>query len=358
MVAKTKKSKRLHKEIAGAEFFIYLVVVASFLGFLGWYAGSRYQDAHPLKGQVSATSQAADNYKQLDLTVATKAYYSNTAIKKKRVVDTGTGFQNTIFDFAVPKDNLTEHGLMSLPVTPAPPGGYPVVILLHGYTNPWSYSTYRAYLGDMEFYAAHGFAVLKPDLRGQGLSIADGTPDGAYYSMSYNTDVMSLIAAVRQTHYLDKNNINLWGHSMGAYIALRAAVLSPSVKNVILLSGPVGYIKDMYSSYVAISDRLNPTASAIRADELATFGTPISNPGFWENTSPINYVSKSKAHFQIDVGSADTIVPPHFSADLDKALTSAHKDHEYYVYAGGAHGLVKERNLIWSRSLSVLSKKT
>ncbi len=356
MAAKIKKAKHLSKRIVKAEAFFYLVLVAIFLGGLGWLTDSRYQDAHPVNGQVSESSLGADNYKQLNLGLAAKAYYSNTAIQKSRTTTSGAGFTNMVFDFKVPKDNLTEHGLMSLPTSPAPPHGYPVVILLHGYANPWSYSTYNAYLGDMEFYAAHGFAVLKPDFRGQGLSIADGTPDGAYYSMSYNTDVMSLIAATRQTHYLSKTDINLWGHSMGAYIALRAAVLSPSIKNVILLSGPVGNIADMFSSYVAISDRLNPTASAIRADMLDKFGTPVTNPSYWNNTSPLNYLSKTKAHIQIHVGSADKIVPPHFSADLDKKLTEAKKDHEYYVYPGGTHGLGKDRSLIWSRSLSALTK--
>ena len=357
MSAKIKKLKSSHKQTPKAEKLIYLLIVAIFLSVLGWLADTRYEDAHPVSGQTSENGQAADNYKQLNLSIAAKAYYSNKAIKKKYVVGSGSGFSNLVFDFSVPKDGLTEHGLMSLPTSAQPPGGYPVVILLHGYTNPWSYSTYKAYLGDMDFYAAHGFAVLKPDLRGQGVSLADGTPDGANYSMSYNTDVMSLIAAVRQTKYLDKTNINLWGHSMGAYIALRAAVLTPPIRNVILLSGPVGYIQDMYSSYVAISDSLNPTASAIRADELARFGTPLSNPAFWDTTSPINYVSKSKAHFQIHVGTADVIVPPRFSADLDQALSKAGKDHEYYVYAGGTHGLGKQRDLIWQRSLAALNKK-
>jgi dipeptidyl aminopeptidase/acylaminoacyl peptidase len=353
---KTKKTTR-QKKIAKLEFLIYLIVVAAFFGMLSWLAGRQYENIHPIKGQISVNTPSATDYNQMDLRLAAKAYYSNTPIRKNRVVTATSDYQNIIFDFSVPKDKLTEHGLMSLPAKAPPSGGYPVIILCHGYNNPWSYSTYNAYLGDMDFYTKKGFAVLKPDFRGQGLSIADGSPDGAYYSMSYNTDIMSLIAAVKRTPYLDKNNINLWGHSMGAYIALRAAVLYPSIKNVILLSGPVGTVQDMYSAYTAISDRLNPTASAIKGDELARFGTPYSNPGFWNNTSPLNFLRNSKAHIQIHVGTDDAIVPPEFSAELDQALSKAHKDHEYYVYPGGGHGLISERSLILSRSLAALSKK-
>lgn len=359
MSKRTKKSKNQNpkKKLAKAEFLIYLVIVAAFFGMLSWLAGRQYQNVHSIKGQVSVSTPSAGDYAQLDLRLASRAYYSNTPVRKNRVVTATSDYQNILFDFSVPKDNLTEHGLMSLPAKAPPSGGYPVIILCHGYNNPWSYSTYKAYLGDMEFYASKGFAVLKPDFRGQGLSIADGSPDGAYYSMSYNTDVMSLIAAVKRTPYLDKNNINLWGHSMGAYIALRAAVLSPSIKNVILLSGPVGTVQDLYSAYTAISDRLNPTASAIKGDELARYGTPYSNPGYWDNTSPLNFLSHSQAHFQIHVGTDDAIVPPEFSAELDQALTKANKSHEYYVYDGGGHGLVAERSIIWSRSLAALLKK-
>lgn len=343
----------LARFVSFAYFLGFFIILATGI----WLVENRYEAAHPVRGQISASIPASDNYKQLDLSLAAKAYYTNKPVNKKRVIDVGSAFQNIVFSFAVPKDGLTEYGLMSLPTASPPSQGYPVIILCHGYANPWNYSTYYDYLGDMEFYASHGFAVLKPDFRGQGLSVADGTPDGAFYSMSYNTDIMSLIAAIKQTPYLDKTDINLWGHSMGAYIALRAAVLSPSIKNVILLSGPTGTAAELYYHGERVSDRLNPTAGAIRADELARFGTPVSNPAFWNKTSPLNYLSKSKAHFQIHVGSADKIVPPSFSDELNQALDKAGVAHDYYIYQGAQHGLVPQRPLIWSRSLALLQTK-
>jgi len=243
-----------------------------------------------------------------------------------------------------------------LPQSAPPASGYPILVLCHGYVNPWSYSTTKSYLSDMEFYSKKGFAVLKPDFRGQGLSIPDGQPEGAFYSTAYNTDVLSLISAAKQTSYLDKNNISIWGHSMGAYVALRAAVVDPDIKNVILLSGPVGYPQDMYQSYVAVSDTANPVAAYIRLNQLNTHGTPITNPSFWNAAAPINFVASTKANIQIHVGDQDATVPPHFSADLDSALSAANKPHGYFVYAGGLHGLVAERSQIWQRSLALLEK--
>jgi dipeptidyl aminopeptidase/acylaminoacyl peptidase len=203
----------------------------------------------------------------------------------------------------------------------------------------------------MEFYSQRGYTVIKPDLRGQGLSIGAGSADGAYYSMAYNTDLMSLISAVKLTDNLNANKINLWGHSMGAYIALRASVLSPDIKNTVLLAGPVGSVRDMYNAYVAISDTGNQTAGAIRAAVLTAKGTPNSNPEYWEKTSPLNYLDKSKSFYQIHIGSSDRIVPPKFSADFDAVLSNLNKPHEYFVYQGGDHGLLGLRSSIWARSV-------
>src|SRR5665213_1922735 len=205
---------------------IVLIVVSIYLYRVN------FQHGHPSAGHyVSGRSDPAQAYKNLDLSVAGQASYTGSAVQNVKDLGISHGVEHRIFRFSVAKDALTESGLLTLPVTPPPAGGYPVLILCHGYVNPLYYSTQKAYLYDMEFYSRNGFAVLKPDYRGQGLSISNGSPNGAYYSMAYNTDVMSLIADVKQTPNFNKNNLNLWGHSMGAYIALRASVLSHDIKN-------------------------------------------------------------------------------------------------------------------------------
>jgi pimeloyl-ACP methyl ester carboxylesterase len=329
-----------------------LLIIAVVLTFLAF----DYFHGNPKTGDyISGQAEPSAAYKNLDLSIAKTATYVSNPIKISRDLGVVGGVRQQIFNFYVAKDNLTESGLLSLPLTPAPAGGYPLIILCHGYSNPLYYSTEKAYLPDMEFYSKNGYAVLKPDYRGQGLSIGQGSPEGAYYSMAYNTDVLSLIAAAKVTKMFNKNDINLWGHSMGAYVALRASVLSPDIKNTILLSGPIGYVQDMFSSYVAISDANNAVAATIRAKQLSAHNTPMANPAFWDKTSPLNYLKDSKSFYQIHVGTADKIVPPHFSADFDTVLTKDSKPHQYYVYPGGDHGLVSLKPIIWSRSLAQLN---
>ncbi len=292
----------------------------------------------------------------LDLRLARQATYPSSSIGLVQDLGVEEGLKKQIISFAVPVDHLTEYGLLMLPSSPAPAKGYPVIILCHGYINPEVYKTTSSYLSDMEFYAKNGFAVIKPDFRGQGLSSGQGSSDSAYYSMSYNTDLMSLISSIKDTKYLNKDNINLWGHSMGAYIALRASVVSKDVKNTIFVSGPVDSLKKLYLTYIPPSDENNPRALKTRQAVFAKYGTPGEDSGFWKTANPTAYINQTATRFQIQTGELDEIVPPALSEEFDAYLTSLHHSHEYYVYPDGKHSLIAQRNLIWGRSLAYLRK--
>jgi dipeptidyl aminopeptidase/acylaminoacyl peptidase len=292
--------------------------------------------------------------RSLDLRAAAKNSYQSSAMAVVQDLGSDNGLTQKVISFGVPADGLTEYGLLVQPDGPASPSGYPAIVLCHGYENPRQYSTTADYLQDMFFYARQGFAVIKPDYRGQGFSLHQGQADSAYYSMAYNTDLMSLIVSLKKTAYIDKTNINLVGHSMGAYIALRAAVLSPDIKRLVLLSGPVDSLSKMYTTYIPPSDVNNIYALQTRNDVFSKYGTPADDTVFWKYASPINLVTRIKARIQIHVGSLDQTVPPEFSADLDTVLTQHRIAHEYYVYPDGPHSLEPQRPLIWSRSLQLL----
>ena len=354
--SKIKKPRRTKKNLLSV--FLIIVAMALYLGVIWFFVTQTYQSQPTQAGSLSSgeTFASEDFSKSLDLRIATKATYASSTLRMIKDLGSSNGIDEQIINFAVPTDKLSEYALMTMPSGQRPASGWPVIILCHGYYNPEQYVTSTGYTADMDFYSQHGYAVIKPDYRGQGLSIHQGSPTGAYYSMDYNTDVMSLITAVKKTSYLNKNNINLWGHSMGAYIALRSAVLSPEIKNVILLSGPVGTPKDMFDDYMAVSDADNPVALKLRQTTVLKYGTPATNPKFWNTTAPINYVSQLNANVEIYVGTDDHTVPPVFSAELDTALSNAHKIHEYQVFDGANHGLDDQRPDIWQTSLQQLDK--
>lgn len=341
---KKNKSKKLILIIAGLAVFVVALVEHKLL--VHGVVDERLTDTAKL---VEVKNSAGGDKYSLNLDLARQATYYSPPFSITKLLPRVGGI--TPREISFKSEGLKEYGLMTEPTSPMPINGYPVIILLHGFVPPQKFNTDgAAYLSDMIYYSQHGYVVIRPDLRGNGKS--EGIPEGAYYSMAYNVDIMSLISSVQQTAYLNKSDITLWGHSMGGYLALRAAVLSPDIKRVVILSGSVGTPIDMFTMYFAPSDELNPIALKVRSDVLAKHGSPLSNPQFWEATSPLNYLSKTNAEFQIHVGSNDRVVPPEFSADLSRALEAAHRKYQYYIYAGADHGLGSQRELVRSRSIA------
>jgi dipeptidyl aminopeptidase/acylaminoacyl peptidase len=335
----------------GLLFYTLLVLtVASFL----------YSRSHSTVGQLNSGDIYLGGQFNggLDLRFAAGNQYPSSKIALTKNLGTRYGVSEKLINYKIRIDGITGYGLMMQPLGVVPAQGFPVIILCHGYTSPSSYISTRGYIEDMAFYAQHGFAVIKPDYRGQGNSKHQGEADSAYYSMAYNNDVMSLISAVKQTDYLDKSKINLWGHSMGAYIALRAAVLSSDIKNLVLLSGPVDSLDKMYLAYIPPSDENNLNALKTRSEVFSKYGIPAENNLFWRYASPINFAQNIGAKIQINQGAKDTIVPPEFSADLDKSLNAKNILHEYYVYPDGLHSLAAQRPLIWVRSLNMFESSS
>lgn len=326
-----------------------VIGLSSFIVYTFWHS-------HREIGQygISDIYPGKNLHKSLDLKLALRAKYPSGPIKVVKELGGDGSVRQRLVSFEVKNDNLTEYALLMRPDTEPPPQGYPVLILIHGYMHPQSYTTDLSYIGDMRYYAENGFVVIKPDLRGQGKSINVGSPDSAYYSMSYNTDIMSLISAIRQTDGIDKSNVNLWGHSMGAYIALRTAVLSPDIKNIILLAAPVDSLEKMYLTYIPPSDENNPLALATRVEVFSKYGTPNENQRFWYDASPINFVSRIKGNVQIHSGLLDGLVPSTFSISLRDALSRARVSHQYYEYPYGSHSLIESRPEIFQRSLEVM----
>ncbi|HET7827633.1 MAG TPA: alpha/beta fold hydrolase [Candidatus Saccharimonadales bacterium] len=347
---KPKNLRRLAGILALGGLFIFILVASVSYGVYQLW----HQHIEAGQFQVSDTFLGENLYTSLDLKVAGRASFPSSPVKMVQDLGVDNGVDRQHFSFDVKDDHLTEYGLVTLPTAAEPQNGYPAIILLHGFSPPRDYNTDTFYLPDMEFYSQHGFAVFKPDLRGLGLSIHSGHTNSAFYSMDYNTDVMSLISALKQSSLVDKSNISLWGHSMGAYIGLRAAVLSPDVRNLILLSGPVDSLTKMYVTYLPSSDAEDPYALATRNEVFAKYHPP-NHDQFWTDASPINHLPKIKAKIEINVGLADRTVSPEFSADLDAALTRDRIAHQYFAYAGGKHSLLLQRDMIWSRSLQLLT---
>ncbi|MDF2461411.1 MAG: Dipeptidylaminopeptidase/acylaminoacyl-peptidase [Candidatus Saccharibacteria bacterium] len=203
-----------------------------------------------------------------------------------------------IFDVSYRSDDLKVYALMTVPGAGKPDGGYPTIVLAHGYIRPTEYQTDGGdYTGWTSAYCNAGYAVIKPDFRGHGRS--EGTATGGHFSSNYTYDLLNLTASLNTVPDLNPSRVAWFGHSMGAHVALRGLVADHGqpVKAAVLVSGVVGSLQDIIYNW----RRGTPPASISpqRARILEEFGDPEENSAAWKASSAINYVDAIKSPVDI-----------------------------------------------------------
>ena len=266
------------------------------------------------------------------------------------------GFRSYIVSY--PSDGLKLYALMNVPARNPPSGGWPVIILNHGFIAPNQYSTANSYKAFSDYFARNGFLVLKPDYRGHANS--EGNPEGSHYSPAYTYDVLNLVSSVKRYRQANSEKIGMWGHSMGGNVTLRAIVVSDDISASVIAAGVVGSAEDLFYNWRRRTGFRPPpwwATQSARALLVQDYGEPKDNPEFWAKVSAINYVDAITGPVQIHHGMQDASVPKEFSDSLNAALEKAGKEVEYFVYEGGDHNLSGEfRGLFLSRSLEFFNR--
>ena len=129
------------------------------------------------------------------------------AIAKSQIIAVGSLPNRGVCNVAVisyQSDGNTVRALMQLPVSAQPAAGYPVVILAHGYIAPTTYQTEGTdYQSFINYYCAHGYAVIKPDYRGNGQST--GIATGGDLEPDYTYDILNLVASLPNIPKIDSS---------------------------------------------------------------------------------------------------------------------------------------------------------
>lgn len=240
-------------------------------------------------------------------------------------------------------DGLKIYGLLTVP-DGAPPdaGGWPVIIFNHGYIAPEQYQTTERYVSYVDAFAKNGYIVFKPDYRGNGNS--EGRPEGAYYSPAYATDVLNAVSSLKRYKDADGERIGMWGHSLGGNITLRDMVINTKdIKAAVIWGGVVGSYYDLMNNWhrrttFQPSER-ERFRSGYRESLIATYGSPDTNPGFWQSIDPTYHLSDISTPIQLHTGGNDEVVPVEFSVSLKDKLEKLGKVVEYYNYPGGDHNI-------------------
>lgn len=294
----------------------------------------------------------------LQISQMRKQSYSGSDLTIEQKLAAGNNYNQYIASYF--SDGLKIYGLLTVPIGDSPKNGWPVIIFNHGYIPPEQYRTTERYVAYVDSFARNGYIVFKSDYRGNGSS--QGQPEGAYYSTAYTVDVLNALASIKKFQGVDVNKIGMWGHSMGGNIILRSLVISPDIKVAVIWGGVVGTYDDLMNNWTrkvpyVPSTRELALRNRNRENLIAQYGTPESNPTFWNSIDPNYNLQYVTAPVQLDAGLADEEVPWQFSQGLKNRLEQSGKVVEYYTYPGADHNISGSSfNLAMQHSLDFFNK--
>ena len=289
---------------------------------------------------TSALPTASDSSPLTISAMQAKAYHGSDIVTE-RTLSAGPRYNRYIVSYQ--SDGLKLFGLLTFPTGDKPVGGWPVILLNHGYIPPTEYSTDGSYAGIVAPLAAAGYIVFKPDYRGHGSS--PGIPYQVYVSPGYVTDSLNALASIRKYKDANPDRIGVWGHSMGGNITLHELVLTHDFKAAVIMAGVVGSYSGILDWWTArVATGVLTTQNDLQTDQqllqmVSLHGTPQTDPGYWNAIDPTYFISDIETPVQIQVGSADVVVPPSFSQALTAQLQNAGKSVTYHSYPGADHNL-------------------
>jgi dienelactone hydrolase len=303
-------------------------------------------------GELPTISQRVDPDGVHPMTVAylRKQSYPGSPLTIEQTLQPGGNYNRYIASYR--SEGLKLYALLTVPLGQRPATGWPVIIFNHGYIPPQEHRTTERYEAYIDGFAANGYIVLRPDLRGHGNS--EGVANGAYGHPDYTIDILNAVASIKQYGEADPSRIGMWGHSMGGYLTLRAMVVSPDIKAGVIWSGVVASYEDLLQLWL-MGAEIGLIPEGVRRwgmELLAEFGTPEENPLFWSSISSNSYVSDLSSPIQLHHGSGDLVVPLAFSNLLVDDIENVEGAVEFNIYPGDDHSLSTSFATAMARSVA------
>ena len=278
--------------------------------------------------------------------------YPGSDIVIEATLDPGSNYSRYYVSYL--SDGLKIYALMTVPNGPKPPTGWPVVIFNHGYIPPNVYKTTGRYIAYVDEIARSGYIVFKSDYRGHDRS--EGAAGGVYTQPNYTIDVLNAVASVKRYPDADPKRIGMWGHSMGGYITLRSMVVTSDIKAGVIWGGVVAPYPDLFTRWNAGGRQTTPTRGSWVYSMEQAYGTPESNPQFWNSISANGYLRDLKGPIQIHHSTTDEEVPVEFSEMLYEEMQQANQPVELYTYERDNHNISKNFSVAMQRSVEFFDK--
>jgi len=222
---------------------------------------------------------------------------------------------------AIPFEGTQFHGILRKPADVVKP---PLLIMCMGLDSAKEETD--AY---EQPFLARGLAILAFDGPGQGESEYELPIRGAY-----EVAVRAVVDWVEQRNDIDREQIGLWGVSLGGYYAPRAAAFEKRVKACISLSGPFDWSDNWPSLNELSRETFRVRAHQKTPDDARRLGTTLTLKGVAQNiTCPLFIVA----------GKQDRIVP---WQDGEKLARAARGPVEFLLLDDGNH-VANNRGYRW-----------
>lgn len=243
-------------------------------------------------------------------------------------------------------------GIMNVPKGKGP---FPVIITAHGFVQPRYYTTGRGLKREQDYLARRGYVVLHPDYRNHDGSDKD-TDNNLRLNLGYTEDVINAVYAIKSSNFrfIDKNNIGLLGHSLGGGVALNMMVTKPGLIKAYVLFAPISIdYRDNFERWIGrldIGTMQKFGTPGMREKIMEKYGSPESNPGFWDNISPKTFIQNISDPVMAHQGTADQDLPYEWIYKLQDAFKKSDKDLTVYLYKGEKHEFSNAWPLVMQRS--------
>lgn len=287
-------------------------------------------------------TQVEQNDHPLSISAMKRMAFQSEIVLDKKVRETDKFVSNVV---SYTSEGLKLYALMNVPKGIPPQGGWPVVIVNHGYIPPEKYSTENSYINTSGYFANAGFLVLKPDYRGHDRS--NGQAGTLEARIAYGIDVLNLIAGIKNLSVANSENIFMYGHSMGGDVTLRVLEVCGGCVRAATLWAPA--VADWPESSLYFSRRSDPDRLAKLQKQLSDF----FNEDQYNQVSTIEQVSLVQVPIVIHHGTADESVPFAWGEHLRDVLVSQGKYVEFYDYPGDTHDIPKNWGIALSRDIKL-----
>jgi dipeptidyl aminopeptidase/acylaminoacyl peptidase len=217
-------------------------------------------------------------------------------------------------------------GFYATPRGPAPAGGWPAVVWVHGGPAAQTRANFRP---DIQMLLDQGFAILMPNMRGStGYGRAYMEADEVEKRPDYLCDLWAGHAWLAARPEIDANRIGIMGQSYGGWAVLAAITLQPTLWQAAC---------DLYgiADFVTLLERTSPWRRDHRARE---YGFPGSDDALFDRISPLRHVARVTAPLLVLHADRDPRVPMNESELFVRAMRERQKPVRYERFTWAGHG--------------------